>query len=275
MLEALKRCLQPSRKRLELPPLQDETTGDWSLTAWLQGLGLHRIAAAAIAKTAGANDNAATLEFLRGLKSRDEVAQIMRTEAAIETQIDVVWDAVEKLQQAGAATNEEVESKFEGAIGMEYKGLEVYFGGLEGLVGGPSQKILEGMAAEHLSGSESDKDFTTGNYGVCTTSKTEWLFVTDDDEAAALAQLGRESWPAESEEKMPDRSHCRKRRPLADVERAAEAHNERLLESKHTTLIVEELIAAMMYTGPVCGRRARRCPLLPSHRPRQPSCDSG
>lgn len=147
--------------RLVLPPLQEVMTGDWSLTAWLQGIGLHRIAAAAIAKKAGSYDHAATLEFLRGLTSRDDVAQMLRTEAAIETQIDVVWGAVERIQQAGAAANEEVESKFEGAIGMDYGGLDTYFGGLEGVVGGPSQKIREGMAAEHLSGSESDEFFTS------------------------------------------------------------------------------------------------------------------
>ena len=243
-----------------LPPLQEDATGDWSLGSWLQGLGTHRVVAAAIAKKAGSDDKAATLEFLRGLTSRAEVAQMLRTDAAIETQIDVVWDAVGMLQQAGAATNKEVEGKFADAIGMEYKGLEAYFGGLEGVVGGPSQKIREGMAAEHVSGSESDKGFTTGNYGVLTTSKAEWLFVTDDDEAAALAQLGLESWPAESEEKLSDRSHCRKRRSLADVERAAEAHNARLLEAKQRKLIIEELIAAIMYTGPVCCRRTADAP---------------
>ena len=140
-------------------------------------------------------------------------------------------------------------------------------------MGGPSQKIREGMAAEHLSGSESDKDFTTGNYGVLTTSKAEWLFVTDDDEAAALAKLGLESWPAESEEKMPDRSYCRVRRPLADVERAAEAPNARLKKDGHPELITVELIAAILYTGPVRPRLVRRT--LPAHRPDAPSTAPG
>ena len=168
----------------------------------------------------------------------------------------------------------QVEGKFADALGMEYKGLDAYFGGLEGVVGGPSQKILEGMTADHVSGSESDDFFTTGNYGVRTTSKTEWLFVTDDDDAAALAKLGLQSWPAESAEKLPDRSHCRKRRPLADVKRAADqgydgpsgfcqSPNAQLRKDGHPELIFEELIAAIMYTGPVRLRPVpRQRPLL-------------
>jgi len=276
----------PNRAKLVLSPLADETSsGDWALNSWVKGVGTHRVIAAAIAKEAKlaqtaklaqranpGDDDAAALAYLRGLTSRDEVAQLMWDEAVIESLIDVVWDEAEMLKKAGAATNKEVEGKFADAIGMEYKGLEAYFGGLEGVVGGPNPKIREGMAAEHLSGSESDKCFTTGNYGVLTTSKAEWLFVTDDDEAAALAKLGRESWPAESEEKLPDHSLCRKWRSLAHVKRAAEAHNERLLKAKHTKLIIEELIAAIMYTGPVFCRHTRRCPLLPCHLARQPSC---
>lgn len=253
--------------RLVLPPLEDDaSSGDWSLLSWLQAIGTHRVVAAAIAQQAGSSDTATTLQFLRGLKGRDEVAQMLRTEAAIETQVDVVWGAVEKLQQAGAATNEEVNGKFEGAIDMEYKGLNAYFGGLEGVVGGPSQKILEGMRADHVSASESDEFFTTGNYGVRTTSKTEWLFVTDDDDAAALAKLGLQSWPAESAEELPDRSHFRKRRPLADVKRAADETNARLRRDGTAELIDEELIAAIMYTGPVrlrpvpCERPLLSCP---------------
>ena len=245
----------PSPAKLVLPAQQNDPTDEWALAEWAKSTGTDRVVTAAIAHRAGSTDgtinNAATCEFLLGLKSRDELARVLRDEAVVEANVDVVWDAVLELQQAGAATNAEIEGKFAGAIAMEYGGLEKYFGGLEGVVGGPNQKIREGMAAEHVSGPESDKIFETGNYGVVTTSKTEWLFVTEEDEAAALSTLGLESWPAESEKKLPDRSRCRKRRPLADVERAAEAQNARLLEAKHTTLISEELIAAIMYTGPV------------------------
>ena len=239
------------QSKLVLPAQQNDPTDDWTLAKWAKNTGTDRVVTGAIAQRAGSLDSAATREFLRGLKSRDELARVLRDEAVIEANIDVVWDAVLKLQQAGAATNAEIEGKFKDAISMEYGGLEKYFGGLEGVVGGPSQKILEGMAAEHLSSLESNDPFETGNYGVHTTSKTEWLFVTDDDEAAALAKLELTSWPAESPEKLPDRRLCRKRRPLADVERAAEDRNARLLAAKHTTLTVEELIAAIMYTGPV------------------------
>ena len=105
------------------------------------------------------------------------------------------------------------------------------------------------MAAEHLNGVDVNDEFVTGNYGVATTSKIEWLFTTDD--AATPESLGRRQWPAESVEKLPNRSHCRKRRPLAEILKAAEAPNAQLKAHDHTPLGPEELIAANLYTGPV------------------------
>jgi len=237
-----------------LPPLQEDATGDWSLGSWLQGLGTHRVAAAAIAKKVGSDDNGDTLEFLRGLTSRDDVAQMLRTDAAIETQIDVVWDAVEKLQQARAATNKEVEGMFADAIGMEYAGLDAYNRGLDAVVGSvTTPNLLQAMTDEHENRLESDTAFAAPGVGpgVCTTSKTEWLFVTADDEAAALAKLGRESWPIASEEKQANRSRCRKRRSLADLVRAAEHHNGQFREMGEPLLLQVEVIAVNMYSGPV------------------------
>ena len=113
----------------------------------------------------------------------------------------------------------------------------------------PSSQVAEGMAAEHLNGVDVNDEFVTGNYGVATTSKIEWLFTTDD--AAMPESLGLQQWPAESVEKLRDRSHCRKRRPLAEILKAAEAPNAQLVKHDHTPLGREELIAANLYTGPV------------------------
>ena len=110
------------------------------------------------------------------------------------------------------------------------------------MVGGPNPEVEEGMAAEHLNGPDADAEFTTGNYGVTTTSKIEWEYVTD--ESATPEKLGREAWPTESEAKLPDRSHCRKRRSLADIVRAAEERNEQLKSHGHTPLLRSELIGA-------------------------------
>ena len=245
----------PSGPARPMPaPLQaDSSSGDWSLGSWLQGLGTHSVAAAAIAKKAGSDDNADTLEFLRGLTSRDDVAQLLRTDAAIETHIDVVWDGVRKLQQAVAATNLEIRDRFADSTELRYKGLDAYHRGLDAVVGSvTTPNLLQAMTDEHENRLESDTAFAAPGVGpgVCTTSKTEWLFVTADDEAAALAQLRLESWPAESEE-MADRSHCRKRRSLADLVRAAEHHNGQFREMGEPLLLQVEVIAVNMYSGPV------------------------
>ena len=73
---------------------------------------------------------------------------------------------------AGAASSEEIQSKFAGSIEMNFSGLDTFFGGLEGVVGSPSPKLVEAMDAEHTQGpgSESTDAFVTGNYDVRTTS---------------------------------------------------------------------------------------------------------
>ena len=129
--------------------------------------------------------------------------------------VDVTWAEVQTLQRAGDAVDHDIQSKFAGSIEAAYSGLSTFFGGLEGVIGGPSPKVHEAMATEHTQGSEADELFTTGNYGLQTCAKIEWLFVADED--ATPEQLGLPSWPAESEGKLPDRGRCRKRRPLADI----------------------------------------------------------
>ena len=128
-----------------------------------------------------------------------------------------------------------------------------FFGGLEGVVGSPSPKTLEAMAEEHTKRSESLDLFVTGNYGVETTSETEWLFVngpadTSDEEVSTLKRLNRAAWPEESKAKLPDRGKCRKRRPLEELLYGEERklRDARLLEANQPTTVDEEIIAANM-----------------------------
>ena len=60
-----------------------------------------------------------------------------------------------------------------------------------------------------------------------------------------------ERWPEESVYKLPDRGRCRKRCPLADTLEAAKPHNSALAKAKQPTLVTAEIIAAILYTGPV------------------------
>ena len=247
---------------------------DWNLLSWAKGTGAHRVVADAIALRAGSEDKIAALKLLRGLKSRDELASVLNTAAVMESLIDAVWGETARLQQAPAATNDEITGKFAGiSTTLHYEGLDTFFGGLEGIVGTPSPRPLQGMAAEHLDGLDSTDWFVTGNYGVHTKSKIEWLFVTDA--TMTPAKLGLNAWPAEPVEKLPDRRRCRKRQPLDDIKRKAKERNACLKEGGHSELIIEELIAAIMYTGPVRPCLARHTLLaLHAQRPMYPARSS-
>ena len=246
------------------PPLQDQANPDeaqdnpdeaqstnaWNLLTWAQGLGVEEVVASALRQ----GSDAADFDFVRGIKSRDELKPMLLNKTVLDLLVDSVWKQVQLLQQAGAS--DDIASKFAGAIELSYSGLGTFFDGLEGVLGAPSPKVHESMATEHLDSADSMNTFVTDNYGIATTSKIEWLFMRADD--AALQQQGLSSWPSESADKLPDRTLCRKLLPLAEIQREAEVRNEQLQGAGHTMLINEELIAARLYTGPV---RARTSPL--------------
>ena len=236
-------------------PADDDAAGSWSLISWLAGAGFHRVVAGAFQRAASARgfsaDNDGALGFVRSIKSRSELATLLCSETTTEAVTDLAWEQVMSLQNSGAATNVELQSKFAGAIELSYGGLDTFFGGLEAIVGSPNPKLFEGMAADHTDGpgTESTDTFVAGNYGVQTSSKVEWFYGVDAD--ATPAQFGLDAWPAESEEKLPDRAVARKRQPIDELWSAAKAHNEALEQAKEPPVLKEEVIAANQYTGPV------------------------
>ena len=108
------------------------------------------------------DDAAAALKFIRGLKAQGEVDSLLRTEAVLGGLSDLLWAAIVILQSAGAATGEEIQSKFSGAVELSYAGLDAFFGGMEGIIGAPHPKLFEMMKAEHTERSDSNQKFTTG-----------------------------------------------------------------------------------------------------------------
>ena len=92
-------------------------------------------------------------------------------------------------------------------------------------------------------------------------------------DAGPTHPAGRNAWPSESEEKLRDRSKCRKKQLLAELMKKAEALNERLDVANNPKLLLAEIVAANLYTGPV------RDPTLPrsttSLTPRTPSISLG
>lgn len=81
-------------------------------------------------------------------------------------------------------------SKFAGAIELSYQGLDSFFHGLEGIIGPPDPRLRHGMTNEHMSGTESDDEFTTANYGVTTTSKVRGAVIARLSAVSPVADLG-------------------------------------------------------------------------------------
>ena len=241
---------------LELLPDEDGSpTEAWRIVEWIKGVGVHRAVATALlaplAAEQRASDPGAALAYVKGLKSREQVAQLLGTRAFLATVVDMVWSEVRTLQSVGAATNKDLESKFAGAVALSYSTLDTFFGGLEGIVGSPNPKVLEGIRNDHLKGpgTESSDVFTTSNYGVETQTRIEWHFVVSAD--VTPEQLRIPCWPIESAEKLPDRECARQRRSLEALQVAVEDNNRQLREANQPELMLEEIIAACLYTGPM------------------------
>ena len=118
-----------------------------------------------------------------------------------------------------------------------------FFKGLGGRVGAPNSKFKEGMKLEHCSKFGADVEFTTSNYKITTTPKTEWLITVERSETKNIAQ-GRKI------------QHLSILMTQAVVEQAQ--------------LIEEEVISIVLYTGPMViviafGCSSRHC-LVCAHR---------
>ena len=108
-------------------PEDDDNSGDpgkWNLLAWVRGAGVHRVITAALQqgvvdKGLG-DDSDAALRFIRGLKDKSEIDSLLRTEAVTGGLRDLLWSEIKALQTAGAATTEEIQGKFAGAIEAAY-----------------------------------------------------------------------------------------------------------------------------------------------------------
>ena len=104
-------------QKLELPTeADDKASGEWQLLSWAKGIGAHRVIAAALSRGLAGSSNAEWLASLRDLRSREALAQLLLRPDALDALVGVVWDELEKLKHAGAATSDSVQSKFAGAL---------------------------------------------------------------------------------------------------------------------------------------------------------------
>ena len=129
---------------------------------------------------------------VRGM-SREEIRAKLTQPSLLEQLIDAVCAGVDELQHASAATGAELNHKFHleaSAYEMAFGSLDLFFEGLEGIIGPPvvlHGSLVDAMQADHTAQKDADLKFTSSN-GMTTTSALEWEFVDRPDVEAAQAR---------------------------------------------------------------------------------------
>jgi ankyrin repeat protein len=236
------RTLNTAPAKAEPPHLVPEGEHGWTPRSWIGSLDLANpvVAALAVAVPAGTSP----IDAFRSNGFTQARLERLLDSARLGGLTPIVWDAVQQLRLA--ATADELQSKFlqDGAGLLSYGNLRAFFGGLEGVIGPPSPKVREAMRAEHVHCGDSSVPFTTGNYGIHTTSTIEWTFVS-----APETRSGDEHWPRET--KLPGDARPREPRTLSELDRSLLEPNVTLQRLGEPPVSLDEAVAARLYTGPL------------------------
>ena len=184
----------PATEAVASEPSAGAVKSEWTAVSWLDSEETNKELAAAILGQSfvAGGDELAAMRALGGSATLEDELTV-RLAAAIGPLVARLAPRLRALATVEAATSGEMQTKFsQECRGMlEYGSLSVFFGGLEGLVGSPNPMVMEAMAGEHSARSDSERDFTTSNYGLRTTSAVEWAFVATPDAPPAGG------WPVE------------------------------------------------------------------------------
>ena len=244
--------------------LDDDRT--WSAAKWIRAPAIIQCLAKAILGGESPVDELAAMRAFA--RSTDEVrlrtAICARLATCVNELADLLLPRLQALAVADAASEEELHSKFNqaGAFELKHHGLMAFFAGLEGMVGVPSpgsvHDVLEAMEAEHTRGAEAIEPFSTGNYGITTTSKLEWRFVVAPDKPPP------EGWPLETivdgrpvgdgfivDEQGTRVSVMRQPCSCEQLRHSMGQTNEKLRAIGEPALVWAEAVAGRLYTGPL------------------------
>ena len=167
---------------------RDASMNEWSAAQWAQSIDFGNLIAHAL--LAEKRRDESEIDYLRRI-DEDAVRRLICGDtrhplhAALATRI---WMELNKLRAKHSATSSEMQ-KFvaDGAsFTMEYDSLDKFFSGLEGVIGPPSPNVSRAIEDEHTARADSHIPFTTKNYGITTTSATEWRFVAAPDTLPAV-----------------------------------------------------------------------------------------
>jgi len=222
----------------------------WQLGHWFGSLNLPQMVATAVLGHVGCEAVEMQLAFARAMAaegSYDLLLGILRDCNLVEQLAKSIWDALLEMKSQSAVDSVEYEDKFSG-FQLSYAGLKDFHNGLDELIGSPDPNLLEAMANEHCACADSKVNYTTGNYGITTTSEIEWAYVATPAKTPP-GNLGIEAWPHEQEAKCaPD--HFRDPIMMEELEERRAGVNERLKEHG-VSLTLEEVMGVRLYTGPM------------------------
>ena len=108
--------------------------------------------------------------------------------------------------------------------------------------------LLKSVQNEHCGKKDALLPFNSSNGIIGTTSAREWEFVHDPDTTAGPDVYSERG--GDFRQMHPE--WCRKPTALAVFEEKMRMKNEELERAGQTPLILEELIAGRLYTGPMC-----------------------
>ena len=233
----------------------EEPEGVWAPSKWLASLGLTKVITKAL--KVPARETMEPFNYVRKL-SYDDVYRLL-ADANLAGLTDCLCEGIEQMRQQKASSSAQLNDKFQtsGKFQMSYGSLSLFYGGLESLLGPPQMhkdpdkpedtppSLFKAMENEHCANIDSTVEFSSSN-GMTTNSFVEWEIVTSPQkkpQAAYPERFGlRESKP----------EWCRVARPLSEMEEQMEVQcNAKLRKAGHAEMIVEELVAGRLYTGPM------------------------
>ena len=125
----------------------------------------------------------------RKFSEADIEALLRADDGVMSALVRLVCRGVQALQSQRAATGAALQAKFatESKFAFETGSIDMFYRGLEGLLGPPAAHVMREIEREHTARPDSTAVFETSN-GVSTTSATEFEFVVRPERAKAYPE---------------------------------------------------------------------------------------
>ena len=224
----------------------------WTAAKWLDATGITKPLATSLLGHAivrgNGNNDLAEMRKLGSVTDDHKLRETLveRVFAGIDSIVDLLMPQLRELSSSEAATGADLHEKFASAenFTLRYGGLSTFFGGLEAKIGPPDPQVYKAMVAEHCERDDSREPFMTTNYGMTTTSETEWKFVAAPEKAPS------KGWPIETRG-VHGEAKPRQSVPLDQVATRLCGRNAELEALGEPPLTLQEVLGGRLYTGPL------------------------